>query len=319
MRDFWLIAIPATSLALFYGAVLMVSGKNLLYVMGYVLRRKKISAIDSKDKAGSASVMKHLKAIMDVIVLDASDVPTYVHLFIGLTMGIFVGVFLVLALTASVFVALISAFLFASLPYIFIRLRLYRFRIRASRQTSVVDELVASYKRHNFDMTKAIDETIGQMSQEQKLMKKIFLNMSISLKNADEGEKRQIIEEVIYKVDTKWMRRLCMTIYIGSLRGQNINVLGALESTQEQIAIAHKLEDEAGVENVENKQIIYASIPSYLGSIYMLKMMHYSMSDIVAFQFGSSVGYMTFSLMVFLMIFNAFGLYAMRYRKFDIA
>jgi hypothetical protein len=220
-------------------------------------------------------------------------------LFSGL-LGIFSAVFVIL-IFRDIFIASIFGFLLASIPYLFLRLRLNKIRHLMSNEfLFIVQRLTQNYNAMHYDMYYALSETQNEVKSAQlrKILIKLISDLQVS---RNENELRETIQVFAYTAGTNWSKRLGSIILKAYLYNEKVlNALIVLTKQMEELEEMLQEEKSQTLDTVVNG---YITLPLFIGS---LALGYYSSGaqDWGKLQFGTESTLLLFSLSVLGIVFS---------------
>lgn len=240
-----------------------------------------------------------------------------VYGFIILTLSLATIFFILLVKHTSMIYAFIISVLFGTLPYLYLRIKLSSIRIEGSYEAdAVVSELLNQYKMNYSNMIEAIDTMV--YLEEAPICRKAFYRLSLRLKAYRTSEELlTALEEVVFTVDTYWMKMLTNNIYMGIER--DINVITGLEDILYELREAKSVAEKSKQINIEGFSILKFLSPVMYGSTVFIaiKYFGFSLSKFIKYQFYTTIGLKFFVLILLLIAINMIIMLVFQKRKFD--
>jgi len=182
----------------------------------------------------------------------------------------------------------------------------------------VISEISNQYKICNFNMREAIRRAEKFLTSAPYSRKQIYsLALALDTYKTDE-ELMNYLNYFVYSINTQWAKMLANNIYFAVAK--DFDVTEGLSDILKDIKYAYEAAEKANRENTESFIIIYYFVPVLLiGSPYVAyKLMGFSFSKYIYYQFNTPIGITLFVIIVLLLIFNYFIMYFLKRKKFDI-
>jgi len=229
-------------------------------------------------------------------------------IFLSVFMGLFgISIFFVL-------IALLAGFL----PYIFLRFRLKSLQLQGSYESvNLISELTNMYKISSFNMSSAIDKTIGTI-KDSPLSKKALFYLSLKIKEyKGKEELKAIIDSFVKAFDTEWATLLGMNIFESLLNGSNVSVsLDDILSNLKQVKSSIEKDKRANYEAFTMVKFIIPVV--YILSVFTaVKFFGFTISRFFYYQFNSSLGIKLFITIIVLLIIGFCAMFVLSKPKFD--
>ena len=180
---------------------------------------------------------------------------------------------------------------FGSLPYMLLRIRLNRQRIRSSMEGDIlIRELTSNYRIHGCNMKEAIEVTSATLDQAPNC-RRILQDLAMGLNKAyttEEIQKRLSLFR--YSLGTVWGSALTQSIYFAEVYG--LEVTEALEDLGRSLMKARSIVEHSRRENSEATMILRTLVPvSYLFSVICAcRFFGFTPGRFFASQFGTALG-----------------------------
>lgn len=206
----------------------------------------------------------------------------------------------------SFIVAIPISFTIASMPYIYIRLRLLQLRNRSSHEAEqLISEMIAKYRMKNFNVEETIESVLT--SKNVKVSKPLLSKLLIKLRTSrNDKEIFEATNIFAYSIGTNWAKILASNIYQANKFGINISL--SLEDILINLREARILQEERSRNTSEPRRMMYFIPISYL--LLFVMSVWFVGIDVKHFlynQFGTKEGLTIFCLcMIGLMISNLF-------------
>ena len=227
-------------------------------------------------------------------------------------LSVFIGLFGI-----SIFFVLI-ALLAGFLPYIFLRFRLKSLQLQGSYESvNLISELTNMYKISSFNMSSAIDKTIGTI-KDAPLSKKALFYLSLKIKEyKGKEELGAIIDSFVKAFDTEWATLLGMNIFESLLNGSNVSVsLDDILSNLKQVKSSIEKDKRANYEAFTMVKFIIPVV--YILSVFTaVKFFGFTISRFFYYQFSFGLGIKLFITIVVLLIIGFCAMFVLSKPKFD--
>lgn len=271
--------------------------------------------IEKKSWTTSGRWYKYLDKLIAITYGRASHVTIYG--FIILTVSLPVVFFTLLFHRTSLSFACLTSAFFGILPYLYLRIKLGVIRIEGSYEADVVvAELLNQYKMNYTNMIEAIDAMVNL--KEAPICRKAFYRLSLVLKGYKTHEELLAgIEEMVFTVDTDWMRMLTNNIYVSIDRGMDV-VIG-LEDILQELREAKSTAEKSKQINIEGFSILkYLSPVMYFATVWVaVRYFGFTLSKFIKYQFYTPIGIKFFILILILITVNMIIMLVFQKRKYD--
>lgn len=272
--------------------------------------------IKKKSKLISTQWFKYLKKLITITCENNSFITVYS--FLIFTFLLFLIFFTLLVHRTSISFAFSVSIIFALAPYIYLRIKLNTIRIEGSYEANtIVSELINQYKINYTNMIEAIDSMV--YVKEAPICRKVFYRLSIRLKEYQTGEELLLaLDEMIFTIDTEWMRMVTNNIYMSIERGIDVTI--GLEDILHELKEAKITTEKSKQINIESFSILkYLSPLMYIATILIaIKYFGFTLSKFIKYQFYTATGIKLFTLILFLMLINIIVMIIFQKRKYDL-
>lgn len=217
----------------------------------------------------------------------------------------------------SIFFVLMSM-LAGFLPYIFLRFRLKSLQLQGSYEAvNLISELNNMYKISSFNMSSAIDKTIGTI-KDSPLSKKALFHLSLKVKEYKGKEELQsAIDNFVVAFETEWATLLGMNIFESIASGTNVSVsLDDILSNLKQVKSSIEKDKRANYEAFTMVKFVIPVV--YILSIILaLKFFGFTISRFFYYQFNTGLGIKLFITIIVLSVISFCVMYLLSKPKFD--
>lgn len=271
---------------------------------------KPVRQVDNKFKA-------HIRLLLLLTLGRKDENSIFYFLFLSIFLffiflSVFTGLFGI-----SIFFVLMSM-LAGFLPYIFLRFRLKSLQLQGSYEAvNLISELTNMYKISSFNMSSAIDKTIGNI-KDSPLSKKTLFHLSLKVKEYKGKEELQsTIDDFVAAFDTEWATLLGMNIFESILNGTNVSVsLDDILSNLKQVKSSIEKDKRANYEAFTMVKFVIPVV--YILSVFTaVKFFGFTIGRFFYYQFNTSLGIKLFITIVVLMVFSFCVMYLLSKPKFD--
>lgn len=276
----------------------------------YRLGLKPVRQVDNKFKA-------HIRLLLLLTLGRKDENSIFYFLFLSIflffiTFSVFTGLFGI-----SIFFVLMSI-LSGFLPYIFLRFRLKSLQLEGSYEAvNLISELTNMYKISSFNMSSAIDKTIGTI-KDSPLSKKALFHLSLKVKEYKGKEELQsAIDDFVAAFDTEWATLLGMNIFESILNSTNVSVsLDDILSNLKQVKSSIEKDKRANYEAFTMVKFVIPVV--YILSIILaLKFFGFTIGRFFYYQFNTSLGIKLFITIIVLSVISFCVMYLLSKPKFD--
>jgi hypothetical protein len=238
--------------------------------------------------------------------------------FLTLLIALFFIVFTASATNLSPVLSFAIALAFASLPYLFLRVRLERVRRRGSYEGErLVSTLLTQCWISGGNIFDAIEKTI-EKAEDIPVTRKLLSALLIELRGTGSRERIAAATGAFaYGIGTNWGRMLAYHIRSAALTGRDISL--AIEDILSQLREARALAEERKRINGESVRLVVFLIPlSYVGSFFVsVTLLGISPARFARNQFATAEGFGFFVAAVFLFFMNLVLIEVITNRKLD--
>ena len=225
-----------------------------------------------------------------------------VRLFFAVSGMLSVACMVVLGSRVSFWMNAIASVMMFFAPYMILRFRMERIRIRSSLEGEILlSELTENYKIYYYNMKEGIDRTALTI-EDAPDSKRILQNLSLGLQRA--GSERSItrlLEEFALSINTSWAGTLKNLMYFSLVHG--IRVDEALEDLSATLRRAREVKEFARRENIESRLMLKYMIPLGYGLTILAGVRYFGLGweKFWHYQFQTEAGmtWITASLIVY--------------------
>jgi hypothetical protein len=305
--------VSAAIYLLLLAGLLLLFRKRIVRLYNAVRYRKRLSTPRFK-RESAVSLTKHIDNVLRAVMRR----PIPPTAFFALTIGLFFLVFTLSATNLSVGVSTVIGFSFASLPYLFLRVKLERLRRRGSFEgETLISSLLTQYWVSDGNIFDTIERTIVTGAG-IKITGKLLSAMLLEIRNTGNKERiRKAADSFAYGVNTNWSRMLAYHIRTAAVSGCDISL--AIEDILVHLREARTLAEERKRINGESVRIVVFLIPLiYVGSVFVsVNMLGLGIERFIRNQFMTAEGFGFFSVTAFLFMLNIVLLEIITNRKLD--
>jgi len=271
---------------------------------------KPVRQVDNKFKA-------HIRLLLLLTLGRKDENSIFYFLFLSIFLffiflSVFTGLFGI-----SIFFILMSM-LAGFLPYIFLRFRLKSLQLQGSYEAvNLISELTNMYKISSFNMSSAIDKTIGNI-KDSPLSKKALFHLSLNVKEYKGKEELQsTIDDFVAAFDTEWATLLGMNIFESILNGTNVSVsLDDILSNLKQVKSSIEKDKRANYEAFTMVKFVIPVV--YILSVFTaVKFFGFTIGRFFYYQFNTGLGIKLFITIIVLMVFSFCVMFVLSKPKFD--
>ena len=288
-----------------------------------ILLRKKIEALADLVRSRyrlrpERSSAEPALARLDRLLKATMKKPISSTAFGALTIVLFFTVFIASAKTIAPAPAIVTGLAFAGLPYLFLRVRLERFRRAGSFEgEKLVSAFLTAYLISGGNIYETIERTISACPH-LKVTTKLLSDLLSGLRStADPVLVRARADAFAYGVGTNWASMLAYAIRTAALRGTDMTP--AIEDILSQLREARALAEERRRINGESvRMTAYLSPGLYIGSVFMaIVVMGLPPGRFLYNQFFTAQGFALFTAGLFLFLLNRMLLETLTNRRLD--
>ncbi len=260
-------------------------------------RRRQWQAIFQNRKANP--IDEHLSKLLAVTFNKSGLLPFYY----AMTGMIVLIVLVMLFSSVGPVIALIIASALASIPYLFLRLRLHDIRLESSYEAQeLVTELIDSYKVNHRNMIAAIDDTAKNLTGAPYTQKALY-RLSLQIKKfRGTKELENILQEFNWAIDTQWSQNISNSMFIAIHYGDDITP--ALEDVLAELKDLKNIQEKNRQMNNESFNMVrYVTPGFFLFSTWsMFQFFGFTFEKYVAYQFQHQLGLTFFTMSILAMI-----------------
>ena len=273
--------------------------KDVYKALGFILR-KILDSYRGVELTDKGEVWERVRVVLGISLGMGTD--RAVRAFMVISGALSLGSVMLLGARVPLRLACAAAVMSAFLPYLTLRIRMERIRVRSSHEGEILlSELTENYKIYYYNMREAIDRTAATI-EDAPDSKKILMNLSRGLGRAgSELSITRLLNEFALSINTSWANTLKNLMYFSLAHG--IRVDEALEDLSITIRRAREIQEYARRENNESNLMIKYMVPICYGltvsagvKVFGLgwqKFMHYQ------FETGEGLTWITISLLVY--------------------
>lgn len=300
-----------------YMLVLIVLFNGFLSEIIYVVKRQYRIYVSRVDTKKHSSLYNHIDKIYFTLkgVSDSGSV----YKFYTISIAFFVVTLMIMISLSDVLFAILISSLITLLPYIFLRMRLYRIRVESSYDADkVVTEIANQYKISDFNMREAVRKSEKYLASAPFCRKHIYaLALSLDTYKTEE-ELKKYLDYFVFSINTQWAKMLANNIYFAVVK--NFNVAEGLSDILKDIKNSYEISESSKRENTESVVMIFYMAPIlFFISPFLAKwMMDFPIRKFLQYQFKTPIGIALFSVIIVGYIFSTFLIYFINRKKFDI-
>jgi hypothetical protein len=266
----------------------------------YRIRKIRSKTVFSKTTQYQTPLLRHLNLLIRTTREERNEYDVPIFIILSVMLGVISSLF-VLFTFGDIFVSAIFGGLLLLIPYLFLRLRLNKYRYVMSLEfLSIVQKLTQNYNVMHFDMYHALSETQKEIKNAtlRKVLVKLVSDLQVS---RNENELRESIQVFTYTAGTNWSKRLGSIILKAYL--YNEKVLNALMVLTKQMEETEEMLEEEKSQTMDSVYNGYLTLPVFIGSLFLG---YYSSGaqDWVKLQFGNHWTVLLFSFCVLGVIFS---------------
>lgn len=263
-------------------------------------------AVRSSKRTKKNAAITYIEMLLNVTLNTKTQFAVYS--FFMISISLFLTVFVLLIDNYSLIYAFLFSVFAASLPYLFLRLRLNSYRVEGSYEgVALVSQLTDQYKINNGNMKEAIDKSLVFLKNCPYSSKALY-RLSFSIKNSKNNEEiERSILEFVFAFGTDWAQLLGMNMFISIIDGADVkysldDILNLLKRIKENIEKIKRTNNEAYT-------MIKILIPfTYLASVYFaVNVLGFSYGKFIEYQFRNPLGLrfavITYSMLIICFIF----------------
>lgn len=300
-----------------YPLIFYKSKRTKIQESRFRLKRNNDTKNQNSDMIDSNLFIKHIRMLLSATTGYNSNFVVYTFFLIDFALS-FVTFIILFKSHSSLTSLVLFTLLVATIPYLFLRMKLYAVRLDGSYEAErLTTELINQYKINHFNMIEAIDQAISNLSDSRYSQKALF-KLSLGLKEyKTEEEINYLLQQFTYQFNTQWSILLAQNLFLAIEKGNNVSV--SLEDILEEIKEIKTIIENSKRINNEAFVIIKYMVPAlYFLSIFAaLKYFNFTITKFIENQIGNSMGLQLFIFIVATSIFNIFLYMIMRKPKYD--
>lgn len=177
--------------------------------------------------------------------------------------------------------------------FLFYRLR--QMRVKTSHEGKyLINELLNNYRINHKNIIEAIEQSVYSLKN-QPSAKALMANLAISLKEIhDNDDLRSAVDEINYRINSKWALLLSNLIYAAVKDGDDITE-GLIDLSKD-LAELDQINEKNKQINLEGTIMIYWFIPAIiLGGLYFVfKYAGFTLDKYIEYQFVNDIGFTMF-------------------------
>lgn len=212
---FYLVKIILYVLIIF--SIVLMFGNDMIAVINSF--RKK--SVFRKENEKRSNIYMHLDKIF--YVLYGANNEKRIYNFFMLSVAFFFVPFLLLRDKVNFTTNLLISSFLLFLPYIYLRLNLYKIRVESSFDAEkVVSEISNQYKIANYNMSEAIRRSERYLASAPYSRRQIYsLALMLDVYRTDE-ELKKYLDYFVYSINTQWAKMLSNNIYFAVSKDLNV-------------------------------------------------------------------------------------------------
>lgn len=258
----------------------------------------------STDMKHENKIISHIRLLLNVVYSTKSYFAVFVFFMISFILFIVTFSVLFSKVNGIVFQFLFSL-LMGLLPYILLNVKLKSIQVEGSYEAeSLLTKLSNQYKINNRNMTIAIDKTIQEL-KDAPYSKKALFRLSIGIKEYRKPDDlKNLIFEFTYGIGTEWANILGTCLFFSINDG--LDVSESLDDIIRDLKVIKNAIEKAKRDNNEAFVLIKYIVPVlYVLFVFIaMKTFDFSIQKFFEYQFKTSLGLKTGTLVFGTMIFN---------------
>jgi hypothetical protein len=266
----------------------------------YRIRKVRSKVVLSKSFHYHSPLLKHLNLLIKTTREERNEYDVTVFIILSLLLGGTSCLFILFTF-GDIVVSVIFGALITLIPYLYLRLRLNKFRYLMSLEfLQIVQNLTQNYNVMQYDMYRALSET--QKGIKNPSLRKVLVKLVSDLQvSRNESELRDSVQVFTYTAGTNWSKRLGSIILKSYL--YNEKVLNALMILTKQMEETEEMLEEEKSQTMDSVYNGYLTLPIFIGSLFLG---YYSSGaqDWVKLQFGNHWTILLFSCCVLGVVFS---------------
>lgn len=205
------------------------------------------------------------------------------------------------------------------IPLGFLYLKLHSTRIKISYEgKEMLSEILNNYRIHHFNMTEAIEQSIYGLGKKYPHSKKMLTRLLIGIReHRNEKELREVVDGMVYSINSNWSILLANLVYIAILRGDDVQ--DGLVDISRDLAELEQINEKNRQLNIEGGLMLKVVVPAIaIGGLYLLHdMFGFTIPQYVDYQFNNSIGFTSFYYTMIVTLFTILLYLFMRKEKND--
>ena len=273
--------------------------EDVYRALGFLFKEL-IDSFKGVELTDRSELWERVRVVMGITLNMGTD--RAVRLFFAVSGVLSVACMVVLGSRVSLWMNAIASVMMFFAPYMILRFRMERIRIRSSLEGEILlSELTENYKIYYYNMKEGIDRTALTI-EDAPDSKRILQNLSLGLQRA--GSERSItrlLEEFALSINTSWAGTLKNLMYFSLVHG--IRVDEALEDLSATLRRAREVKEFARRENNESRLMLKYMIPLGYGLTILAGVRYFGLGweKFWHYQFQTEAGmtWITASLIVY--------------------
>lgn len=192
------------------------------------------------------------------------------------------------------------SFVAPGLIVLFLYYRLHQSRVRTSHEGKhIINELLNNYRIYNKNIIEALDQTVYSLKGYPNA-RSLILILAIGLKEyKNEEELREVVNEINYRINSKWGILLANLIFAAERNGDDITE-GLIDLSKD-LAELDQINEKNKQLNLEGSIMIKFLIPAiFLGGLYLLfSQAGFTIKKYIEYQFVNDIGFTLFYYSMF--------------------
>ena len=276
--------------------------EDVYRTLGIIIRHS-IESLKESEMNDRGEVFESVRSLMWITMGMGTDKAVW--LFFGISGMIGMTVLMTLGLRLDLGLRIISVVLSSFLPYLMLRIRLEKIRVRSSYEGEILlSELTNNYKINYYNMREAVEKTAAAI-QDAPNSKRILTDLSRGLERAgSEKAVKRLLQEFSLSINTSWANTLNNLMYFAILKG--IRVEEALEDLESTIMKAREVEEYSKRQMNEPKLMIRYVVPAcfVLTAVGGVKVFGLEPAELLHYQFQTEAGATWFTIFLILYIIS---------------
>ncbi len=229
-----------------------------IYAYAEQILRRGLRSLRENELNDRGEIFENVRSLMWITLGMGTDKA--VMLFFGISVLSGLTALLTLGLRLPVTLRTVSVVLSSFMPYLLLRIRLEKIRVRSSYEGEVLlSELTENYKIHYYNMREAVEKTAGSI-QDAPDSKRILTDLARGLERAgSEKTVMRLLREFGMSINTSWSNTLSNLMYFAIIKG--VRVEEAMEDLEDTIIKAREVEEYSRRQLNEPRLIVRYLIP----------------------------------------------------------